>query len=207
MVYAFAFSLAYVTLDAGLGALLLFGTVQVTMIGHGLRQGERMSGGRAVGLFCAVAGVVLLLLPGGSAPDPVGAFLMCLAGVAWGVYSLLGRGASEPSATTAENFLLCAPIAIALVLWPNGLTGTTPTGLGLAVVSGAVTSGLGYVLWYATLKGHTRTSAAVVQLAVPVLAAGGGVVWMGEALTERLVFAGVLTLGGVLLAVISGNRG
>ncbi|MCO5167176.1 MAG: DMT family transporter [Planctomycetes bacterium] len=202
--YALAFSLAYVTLEAGVGALLLFGAVQATMLGAGLAVGERPSPVQWAGLLAALGGLVHLLLPGLAAPDPLGAALMLLAGVAWGAYSLLGRGAQRPIAATAGNFVRAAPLALAASL--AALVWTTPRvpsdGALLAVASGAVTSGLGYSLWYLALRGHTATTAAVVQLSVPVLAAAGGVLLLGEAATSRLVVAGALVLGGVAAATL-----
>lgn len=202
--YALAFSLAYVTLEAGAGALLLFGAVQATMLAAGLRAGERPTALQWGGLLAALAGLVHLLLPGLAAPDPAGATLMLLAGVAWGVYSLLGRGAARPIAVTAGNFLGAAPLALvaSLVALPVVAPRVPPEGALLAVASGAVTSGLGYSLWYLALRGHTATTAAVVQLSVPVLAAAGGVLLLGEAATSRLVVAGALVLGGVAAATL-----
>lgn len=205
-VYAIGFSLAYVSLDAGTGALLLFGLVQVTMIGAGLHQGERLTPLRVVGILGAVTGVVLLVLPGVSAPDPTGALLMGTAGVAWGVYSLLGRGVPVPTAATARNFMLAAPAGLVALLFGLSSLEITLEGALLAVASGAITSGLGYVLWYAALAGHSATSAAVVQLAVPVIAAIGGWALLGEELTARLAGAGSLTLGGVALAVLARGK-
>lgn len=209
-VYAGGFSFAYVALDAGTGALLLFGLVQATMVGAGLARGERPGPVRTLGLVAASAGVVWLVLPGVSAPDPVGALLMALAGVAWGVYSLLGRGAARPSRATAANFVMATPVALVLLaiahLVDDFDVTWTPGGLALAVASGALTSGLGYVVWYAALPGHTATTAAVVQLAVPVLAAVGGVWFLHEEATSRLLVASVLTLGGVALAVTDHGR-
>ena len=204
--YALGFSLAYVWLDAGTGALLLFGAVQVTMIGAGLRAGERPTALRALGILAAIVGVVVLVAPGVSAPEPIGAALMAGAGVAWGIYSLLGRGVPAPTRATARNFLLAAPLGLlALLARPSTLSVTTEGAL-LAVTSGAVTSGLGYVVWYAALRGHSATSAAVVQLSVPVLAALGGVAFLSEEATPRLFAAGALTLGGVLVAVLARRR-
>jgi drug/metabolite transporter (DMT)-like permease len=203
LVYALAFSLAYVWLDAGTGALLLFGSVQATMIGVGLVQGERPGARRWLGIVAALLGLVWLVRPGGSAPDPAGSALMVGAGVAWGAYSLLGRRARVPARATACNFALAAvPAGFAMALSPLARTFTAP-GVGLALASGALTSGLGYVVWYVALRGHTATSAAVVQLAVPVIAALGGVAFLGESPTARLWMAGALTLGGVALAVLS----
>lgn len=204
--YALAFSLAYVTLAAGVGALLLFGAVQVTMLGAGFLRGERPSALQAAGMLAAVAGFLVQVLPGLSAPDPLGAALMTLAGVAWGAYSLRGRGTTSPRTATARNFLLAAPLALAcLVVQGPPLAELQARGVLLAVVSGALTSGLGYVLWYAALRGHSATSAGLVQLAVPLLAAAAGGLFLGETLTPRFALAAFLTLGGIALA-ISGRR-
>ena len=208
-VYALAFSLAYVTLDAGVGALLLFGSVQVTMFAAGLLRGERLGPWQLVGLVAAIAGFLVQVLPGLTAPDPLGAVLMSAAGVAWGLYSLkgqgLGRGAALPRTATARNFLLTVPAALLLVSFA-GAGEWEPRGLGLAVASGALTSGLGYVLWYAALSGHTATSAALVQLSVPVLAAAGGMLLLAEDLTPRFAVAAALTLGGIALATARRRR-
>lgn len=206
LTYALGFSLAYVSLDAGTGALLLFGLVQVTMIAAGLRAGERPSPLRVVGMLAAMVGVVLLVAPGVSAPDPAGALLMAVAGVAWGVYSLLGRGLADPTAATAANFALAAPAALLVVAARWDASSITARGALLAAASGALTSGLGYAVWYRALRGHSATSAAVVQLAVPVLAAAGGVALLDERLTPRLLGAGALTLAGVALAVLARRR-
>jgi drug/metabolite transporter (DMT)-like permease len=206
--YALAFSLAYTTLDAGVGALLLFGAVQVSMLGVGLLRGERLGARQTAGLCAAVAGFLLLVRPGLSAPDPTGAALMTLAGCAWGVYSLLGRGVADPVRATARNFVLAAPaaaLALAVAALASRLD-ATPRGALLAAASGALTSGLGYVAWYAALRGHSATSAAVVQLAVPVLAALGGAALIGERPSARLLEAAVLTLGGVALCVVRPPR-
>ena len=212
--YAFGFSWAYRTLEAGTGALLLFGAVQVTMIGFGLRAGERPSARQVAGYVAAVAGLGWLVAPGVSAPDPFGALLMAGAGVAWGAYSLFGRVERTPLLATARNFARAlAPavavafaVVLAVALAPGTLASSaglhaTPKGVGCALLSGAVTSGLGYVLWYATLPQLSATTAAIVQLAVPAIAAIGGVLLLGEAPTPRLVGSGLLTLGGVALAV------
>lgn len=204
--YALGFSLAYVSIDAGTGALLLFGLVQITMIGVGIAQGERPTLLRGAGIAAASAGVIWLVAPGARAPDPRGALLMAGAGVAWGLYSLLGRGVTGPRAATACNFVLAAPLALALLALNPSRPSLTTYGALLAVASGAITSGLGYVLWYAALRGHSATSAAVVQLAVPMLAAAGGVVLLGEPPTGRLAGSAALTLGGVALAVAGPRR-
>jgi drug/metabolite transporter (DMT)-like permease len=200
--YAAAFSLAYVSLTTGMGALLLFGSVQVTMIGAALKSGERLRTLQWVGSAAAVGGLVYLVLPGISSPDPLGALLMCLAGAAWGVYSIRGRGSPAPVVVTSGNFLRSLPFALvaSVVLMPS--LHLEPTGVILAVISGSVTSGLGYVLWYRTLKSLTTARASVVQLVVPVLAAMGGVTVLSEPVTLRLIAGSMLILGGVALAVV-----
>ena len=201
--YAAGFSLAYVGLPTATGALLLFGAVQVTMSGHGLWSGERLGGWQVAGLLLALAGLVGLLLPGLSAPPLGSAMLMLAAGVAWGVYSLRAKGAGDPAAATAGNFLRSAPMAVLLVLLMGGQRSADAAGMGYAIASGALASGLGYVLWYACLPLLRSTTAATVQLSVPVLAAIGGIVFLGEALTLRLVLASMAVLGGVAVVVSS----
>ena len=206
LAYALPFSLAYVSLDAGVGALLLFGAVQVTMLGAGQLRGERLRPVQWLGGLLAILGFLVLVRPGLAAPAPGGAVLMTLAGVAWGVYSLLGRGLALPTLATARNFLLAAPLALLARLLISAPL-PEPRGLLLALISGALTSGLGYTLWYAALRGHTRTSAALVQLAVPVIAALGGALFLAEALTPRFFVSAGLTLGGIALAILGGVRG
>lgn len=206
-VYAAAFSVAYLSLSTGTGALILFGAVQITMIGWGMVQGERLSGVQTVGLAAALGGLVYLLLPGIEAPPLGPALLMTASGAAWGVYSLRGRGSGDPAAASAGNFVRAAPLAAVLVgavaLAPDATLGLDGVGIGYAVLSGAVTSGLGYLAWYAVLPALRATSAATVQLSVPVLAALGGVALLGEAVTLRLAVASVVTLGGIALVVRS----
>ncbi|WP_239470368.1 DMT family transporter [Archangium violaceum] len=207
--YAAGFSLAYVRIPAGVGALLLFGCVQATMLGVGLFRGERPRVLEWMGLAMALGGLLVLRLPGATAPDALGATLMAGAGVAWGVYSLRGRGNADPLAATADNFLRSVPMTLglsALALLVQGAPRATPAGVGLAVASGALASGVGYSLWYAALPHLTALRAAVVQLAVPVVAAAGGVLLLGEALTPRLVGAGGALLCGVLLALTARQR-
>jgi drug/metabolite transporter (DMT)-like permease len=204
--YAAAFSFAYLRIGAGVGALLLFGAVQATMLAWALRGGERLRWPEWGGLVIAVAGLVALVRPGLSAPDPAGAALMIGAGVAWGAYSLRGRGASRPLAATASNFARAVPLALALSLAGMGAAHVSPRGALLAVASGALSSGVGYTLWYAALGGLTATQAAVVQLSVPVLVASGGVALLGEALTPRLAACGAIILGGVALAVLGRQK-
>nr|WP_294864670.1 DMT family transporter [uncultured Pseudogulbenkiania sp.] len=203
--YAAAFSFAYVSLSAATGALLLFGAVQATMIGIGLARGERLSARQLAGLLLALVGLAGLLLPGLSAPPLVGAVLMLLAGVAWGAYSLLGKGAGDPTRVTAGNFLRAVPLAISLSLLLMPAASWDTAGAIYALLSGALASGVGYAVWYTALRGLTATGAATVQLTVPVIAAAGGVVLLGEPVTLRLVLASIAILGGVWL-VIAGKR-
>jgi drug/metabolite transporter (DMT)-like permease len=202
--YAAFFSFAYRDLTAATGALLLFGAVQLTMMAWGLWRGERIAGLGLVGLVIAVAGLVVLLLPGLAAPPPLAAALMLGAGAAWGVYSLLGRGAGDPTAATGGNFLRSVPFAALLVLTTVGHETADPMGVFYAVLSGAVTSGLGYVLWYAALPALSATSAATIQLSVPAIAALGGAVLLAEPVTMRLLLASVAVLGGIALTIQKG---
>jgi drug/metabolite transporter (DMT)-like permease len=204
--YAIAFSLAYLVLGAGVGALILFGAVQLTMLAAGLRAGERPRLVEWLGLAFALSGLVVLTLPGAAAPDLTGAALMALAGLAWGVYSLRGRGAVYPLAITADNFLRSVPLAAAAALAALPWAHVSPRGILLAAASGALASGVGYSLWYAALRGLSATRAAIVQLAVPALAAAGGVALLGETLTPRLAVAGLGIFGGVALAVLGRRR-
>lgn len=200
--YAAPFSFAYLRLPTGLGALVLFGAVQTTMIGADLGRGRRPSRRETLGLVLALVGLAALTLPGASAPDPLGLGLMVLAGAAWGWYSLRGRGTPDPLATTAGNFARSLPFALLLapfvVATPLHATGK---GIALAVSSGALASGVGYALWYAALPALGATRAAIVQLLVPVLAATAGVLVLGETVSPRLVACGLTILGGVALAL------
>ena len=203
--YAVCFSFAYRDLTAATGALLLFGAVQLTMMGYGLWTGERIGGLRLVGLLLALGGLVWLLLPGLAAPPWLEAVLMLAAGASWGVYSLLGKGAGDPTAATGGNFLRTLPFAAALML-ATATAGTVDhTGAFYAVLSGAVTSGLGYVLWYAVLPMLRATSAATVQLCVPAIAALGGAMLLAEPVTARLLVASVAVLGGIALTIYRKN--
>lgn len=202
LAYALPFSLAYVGMGAATGALLLFGSVQLTMIGAGLRAGERLGAARLVGLAAAALGLVVLLAPGLRAPPAWAALAMVVAGVAWGAYSLIGRRTRDPIRATARNFAGTLPAAALLALWPGAWAGTTATGVVLAVVSGALTSGLGYLVWYLALPALSRTAAATVQLAVPLVAALGAVLLLGEPLDARLALAAALVLGGIAAVVL-----
>jgi drug/metabolite transporter (DMT)-like permease len=199
--YAAAFSFAYVRIGAAVGALLLFGAVQATMLLWALRSGERLRPAQWLGLAAALGGLVALVRPGLAAPDPVGAALMLAAGVAWGVYSLRGRGIARPLAATASNFARAVPLTLGLSLAAPGPIHLTGRGAALAIASGALASGVGYSLWYAALRGLTASRAAVLQLLVPVLAAAAAVMLLGEELGARLALAGAAIIGGVALAV------
>jgi len=200
--YAVAFSFAYLSLSAGTGALILFGAVQLTMLAGGLRSGERFPPAAWAGLALSVIGVVYLVAPGVRAPEPFGALLMATAGVAWGVYSLRGRGSPNPLGATARNFITSVPFAAVLVVVSLGSSHSTPRGMLLAAASGAVTSGLGYVIWYAALRDLAATRASVVQLSVPVLAAVGGLLFLAEPITLRLVLSAAAVLGGITLVLM-----
>jgi len=204
--YALAFSLAYVGLTAATGALLLFAAVQASMVGYGQLRGERLAGRQWLGLAVAMAGVVFLLLPGLQSPPWSQALLMLLAGLAWGVYSLRGRGAVDPLGVTAGNFVRAVPMALAaaaamLALHGGGLS-VDRSGLAYALASGAIASGLGYTLWYSVLPQLKASAAATLQLSVPAIATLGGVLLLGEALNARLLLASLAILGGIVLVIV-----
>jgi drug/metabolite transporter (DMT)-like permease len=204
--YAASFSFAYVSLSAATGALLLFGAVQMTMISHGIASGERLRGAQWLGLMLAFGGLIGLLLPGFTAPPLLGSALMVIAGVAWGVYSLRGKGAGDPHQVTAGNFLRATPLAVGLsVLMFNG-TVFDIAGFGYAVLSGALASGVGYAIWYTALPALRATSAATVQLSVPVIAAIGGAIFLGEPINMRLVLASLAVLVGIALVILRKQR-
>jgi drug/metabolite transporter (DMT)-like permease len=200
--YAFAFSFAYLQLPAAVGALLLFGAVQATMIGWGLARGEHLRSLQMLGLAAACGGLLGLLMPGLSAPPPAAAMLMIAAGIAWGVYSLRGRGATNPLAATAGNFMRTAPLALLASALLARMAHADAAGIGYAVASGALASGLGYAIWYTALPSLPAATAATVQLCVPLIAAGGGILFLGEPLTLRFVAASVAILGGIALVVL-----
>jgi drug/metabolite transporter (DMT)-like permease len=205
-VYATAFSFAYVSLPAAAGALLLFGAVQATMISYGLWTGERLNMRQTIGLIAACGGLVGLLLPGLSAPPLPGSMLMLAAGVAWGIYSLRGKGGGDPTRVTAGNFLRAALFAIGLSTAMLSRASLDSAGVFYAVLSGALTSGVGYAVWYMALRGLKATSAATVQLSVPVIVAVGGIIFLNESITQRLAISSVAILGGVALVIIDKQR-
>jgi drug/metabolite transporter (DMT)-like permease len=206
-IYALTFSFAYVSLDTATGALVLFGAVQITMVVAGLRAGLRPAALEWVGLVTAFGGFAYLVLPGVNAsstntPAPAGLLLMAIAGAAWGIYSLLGRGSGAPLADTAANFLRTLPLTLIALVFAVVQGYWSQEGIILACISGGVTSGLGYAIWYRALQGLSPTQASVVQLLVPVFAAIGGILFTAELLTSRLLVAALWVLGGILLVVI-----
>jgi drug/metabolite transporter (DMT)-like permease len=204
--YAWLFSSAYLRIGAAAGALVLFGSVQLTMLGAGIARGQRPHARGWAGIALAMAGLLWLLLPSASRPDPLGFAQMAVAGVAWGVYTLLGKQAGEPLAANARSFVWSCPLAVAALLLLPGEAATSGRGALLAVVSGALTSGIGYAIWYRALPRLAVTTAAVCQLAVPVIAALGAVVLLAEALTARLAIAAALVLGGIGLVLAAPRR-
>lgn len=199
--YAVGFSLAYVNLSAGTGALLLFGAVQITMISYGLWTGERLKRLQVTGLIVATTGLFSLLLPGLSTPPIQSALLMLGAGIAWGIYSLLGKRAADPIYATGGNFLRAVPLTLTLSLLSRSNLTWDSTGVGYAILSGAITSAVGYAIWYTALRGLNATQAATVQLSVPVIAAVGAVLFLSEPLTLRLIISSIAVLGGIALVI------
>jgi len=200
--YAAGFSFAYISLSAATGALLLFGSVQATMISVGLWRGERMRKSQIAGLALALAGLVGLLLPGISAPPLKGSVLMLAAGIAWGVYSLRGAGAGDAVQVSAGNFLRAVPLAVAVSLLMFAQMNIDSAGFFYALASGALASGIGYAIWYAALPHLKATYAATVQLSVPVIAALGGVIFLDEHISLRLVLTSIAILGGIALVIL-----
>ena len=200
-VYAAGFSFAYTSLSAGTGALLLFGAVQATMIVWGLQKGERLSTIQSIGFIIAVTGLVVLVLPGVSAPPLMGSMLMLAGGLAWGIYSVRGKGEKKPASATTGNFVRAVPFAAALSIIFIMRAHLDLAGVTFGMLSGAITSGLGYVIWYSVLPGLKAVSAAIVQLSVPVLAATGGILLLAESITLRYVLASLAVLGGIALVV------
>lgn len=204
--YAVCFSFAYLGLTTGTGALLLFGSVQMTMIAASMLKGERPGILELCGVVVAFGGLIYLMLPGLASPPIVSSMLMACAGASWGFYSLRGRGSEDPLADTTGNFIRAVPmIAVAAIPFIGGMH-LSNRGMVLAAISGSLASGVGYSVWYAALKYHTATPAAVLQLAVPAIAAAGGVVLLSEIAELRLLVASVLVLGGILLAIFGKNR-
>jgi drug/metabolite transporter (DMT)-like permease len=199
--YGITFSFAYQSLNSGMGAFILFGTVQTTMLSTIFLRGERPTWAEWLGLAVALTGLVYLLFPGLSAPNPLGALLMVTAGVAWAFYTLKGRGVKDPLQTTALNFALAVPMVLVANVFNFKTSHFNSEGVLYAVISGSLSSGVGYAVWYAALKGLTNTRAALLQLCVPIVAALGGVVFLSETITSRLVLAGLLIVSGIGFAL------
>ncbi len=200
--YAITFSFAYITLDTGTGALILFGAVQITMILLSLYSGNKLHFSEWIGVIIAFMGFVYLILPGVNTPPLIGFLLMTVAGISWGIYTLKGRDSKRPLMDTAYNFIRTIPLIIILLFITVKNANYSSEGIWLAIISGGITSGVGYTIWYFALGGLTATQAAVVQLLVPVIAAFGGVLFISEKITFRLTIASVLILGGILIVVM-----
>ena len=204
--YAAGFSFAYINLTAATGALLLFGAVQTTMIGYGMWRGERLLSLQWLGLVLALGGLVGLTLPGLSAPPLVSSLLMIGAGAAWGIYSLRGKGAGDPTLVTAGNFLRTVPITVVLSLLMMRQTTWDGAGVWFAITSGALTSGIGYAIWYKALPALKATQAATVQLSVPVIAAVGGIILLNESISLRLILASIAIISGIALVILERRK-
>lgn len=200
--YAIAFSYAYISLDTGTGALILFSAVQATMIMHGLLKGRKLFLCEWAGLILAFLGLLVLLMPGSSAPSLTGFVLMAVSGIAWAFYTLAGKDSTTPLIDTANNFLRTVPFIALTMLLTSPDIQISNKGIVLAVISGAVTSGLGYAIWYSVLPALTVTQAAIIQLAVPIIAAFGGVLLSNEVITTKLITSSMLVLGGILVVIV-----
>jgi drug/metabolite transporter (DMT)-like permease len=200
--YAITFSFAYITLDTGTGALILFGSVQITMILLSIISGYRLHVSEWMGVIFAFAGFVYLVLPGVTAPSAVGFLLMTTAGFAWGVYTIKGRDSANPLSDTAYNFSRSIPLVMVLAALSFRYVHLSAAGIMLAMISGGITSGVGYTIWYTALGGLSATLAAVVQLSVPVIAASGGVIFVSEQISMRLILSALLILGGILMVIL-----
>ncbi len=204
-IYATGFSYAYVTLDTGTGALILFGSVQLTMILASFIAGTRLHISEWIGIFLAFCGFVYLILPGITTPSVTGFALMTLSGIAWGIYTLKGRGSSNPLMDTSRHFLRTIPLVFLLAMVSLDSISYSSEGIFLAILSGAITSGIGYAIWYMALSGLSTIQAAVLQLLVPVIAAFGGVIFVAEIITLRLLFSALMILGGILIVISGGT--
>ncbi|MGA8884726.1 MAG: DMT family transporter [Acinetobacter sp.] len=199
--YIVAFSLAYLHIDAGVGALLLFGTVQLSMVGYGLRHGEKINLRRGAGLVIAISGILILLLPGASAPNLVYAAMMVLSGIGWAMYSIAGKNMHNPLASTLANFVMAVPFVLLVYLVFYSQSFIKPQGVLLALLSGGLASSGAYVLWYAIVKRIDRVTASSVQLSVPCLAILGGALFIGEALSWRIIISVAIVLAGITLVI------
>ncbi len=206
--YAVCFSYAYVALSAGTGALLAFGAVQTTMVSYGFAKGERPHAREIIGFVAAVVGLLVLLLPSATTPSLANSLTMLAAGTAWGVYSIRGKSVGDPARATAGNFYRCIPLTVALSVCTLPWISIDPHGVVYAVISGALTSGIGYIIWYAAVKELRVTQAATAQLGVPLVTALGGIIFLGESLSLHVLVAAVLVLGGMAIVVLGrGRRG
>lgn len=201
-IYALTFSFAYISLDTGTGALILFGSVQITMISVSVYRGTHLHSSEWIGVTVAFFGFVYLVLPGIGTPSGTGFTLMALSGIAWGLYTLKGKGSHSPLSDTSYNFIRTLPLLLILFVMAYPMLTLSPEGLLLAILSGAIASGIGYSIWYLALPLLTSIQAAVVQLSVPIIAAFGGVIFVNEPITERLAISTGLILGGILLVVL-----
>lgn len=202
--YAVTFSYAYLSVDTGTGALILFGAVQITMIVLSMCSGKRLHISEWCGVITAFAGFIYLVLPSVTTPSLDGLILMTISGASWGIYTLMGRGSKNPLMETSYNFLKTLPFVVILVIFSQHNLNNSTEGIVLALLSGAVTSGAGYTIWYMALGGLSSTQAAVLQLSVPVIAAIGGVIFVSETITARLSVSAVIVLGGILMVVLGG---
>ncbi|QEE44406.1 DMT family transporter [Rhizobium sp. WL3] len=205
-VYAIAFSTAYLSLGAATGALILFSSVQASMLAWGLWKGDRPSGREVIGFGVAFAAFVYLILPGVGRPDPLGSVLMIASGVAWAIYTLRGRGSRDPLGETAGNFVRASAFCLPLVGFALIYETASMTGIALALASGIVASGLGYSIWYKALRGLSTFQAALIQLSVPVIAALGAILFLDERLTLHFVVAGACVLGGIAFAILAKQK-
>jgi drug/metabolite transporter (DMT)-like permease len=203
--YAIAFSVAYLALGAAVGAIILFGSVQLGMVGRAIALGDRPGPWEWAGLVAAFAALVYLVAPGAAAPPLWAAALMAASGFCWAAYSLIGRGSTTPLADTTGNFVRCLPAAILLIAVGLWAATPAPAGLAYAIASGAIASGIGYAIWYAALPGLSRVGAASVQLTVPAIAAAGAVLFIGEPLTPRLLVASAVIIGGIAVTIVAGE--
>ena len=204
--YAVCYSFAYVSLDTGIGALILFGMVQATMVTGALWAGDRPTVAEWIGWLLAMSGFVYLVSPGLTAPSPVGSVLMGIAGIGWGIYSLRGRKEPYALSATTYNFVRSVPLVLVVSALSLKEMHLSTNGIVLAILSGAITSGIGYAIWYTALRSISTMQAAMVQLSVPVLAAAGGVIFLAESVSVRLIFSGLLILGGIFLAIFSKSK-
>lgn len=205
-IYAATFSFAYVSLDTGTGALIVFAMVQITMITSAMINGKKMSLSEWAGVLLAFGGLVYLVFPGVTAPSFSGLILMIASGMAWGLYSLKGKSSIDPLGDTAFNFLRTIPFVIILLLFSIDHVKAEPQGYTLAIISGALTSGIGYTIWYMALRGLSAVQASIVQLIVPVIAAAGGILFLSEIISIRLIVASVLILGGIAIVILKGRN-